>query len=347
MSVTIEVLLKLIIVLFIILFSFSIYLVMKRLLEQFYMKKKAEYLKDKQNEWYLYFRGKKEFSSLLIPNKKYEIEVIEEIFLAYLTNLSSSYIQHKIKRFSNQYLKQHYQKLLRNRKWSTRMNAMYRIADFQIDSLLYDCEKMERNKLSKEESFHLLKIYSILHKEKFINRFLTLSETFSEYEYKKLFMSVSDDILESLMDRIEDLPLPCQYSIVETIGGVRNVERLPFLEAQLNGSDGEMRIRALKAIHEIGIIINLEKYIPFVYSKVWEERLMMAKLLGNSSLVETLPYLEKLLQDESWWVRSQAAKTIGNGKKGSEILQAFIETATDKYAVDVAYEVLKKGRNNE
>ena len=343
MDLTINILLKLIIVLLIVLFCFSFYLSIKRLIEGYQLEKKSNYVNGKQNEWYRYFRGEKEFSPLLIPNNKYEIQGVEEIFLAYLTNLSNDTIQDKIKQFSNQYLKHHYQKLLRSRKWSTRMNAMYRIADFHIDSLLSECEKREGKKLSKEENFHLLKIYSIFHKSKFINRFLTLSETFSEYEYKKLLMGVSPEILEGLITRIEELPLPCQYSIIDTLGIKRNEDNLPFLEARLKNGDAEIRIRALKAIHEIGIILNQEEYLSFADSSIWEERLMITKLLGNLPLDDTLPYLEKLLQDESWWVRSQAAKTIGNGKNGNEMLQAFIETATDKYAVDIAYEVLRKG----
>ncbi|RKJ24381.1 HEAT repeat domain-containing protein, partial [Butyricicoccus sp. 1XD8-22] len=54
----------------------------------------------------------------------------------------------------------------------------------------------------------------------------------------------------------------------------------------------------------------LDRYIPFVSSDIWEERLMAAKLLQNVPLKGSLSYLEKLLEDESWLVRTQAAQAI-------------------------------------
>ncbi|NLL23059.1 MAG: HEAT repeat domain-containing protein [Tissierellia bacterium] len=70
---------------------------------------------------------------------------------------------------------------------------------------------------------------------------------------------------------------------------------------------------------------------------------MLAKLLGVFSLEEAYPYLEQLLQDENWWVRSNAARSIGNSKDGRSRLEMFIATAHDQYAIDMAREVLGEG----
>ena len=347
MIISINILLRVIISLMVMLIAFSIYLAYKRIVEGFHSKQKESYMNATEDKWYRYFRGEIEFAPEFIPKNKHEIAGVEEIFLAYLKNVSNEEIQEEIKRFANQYLKLHYQKLLTHRRWSVRMNALYRIIDFQMTSLSHECVKLEERRLSKEESFQLLKIYSLLQPERLLNKILKLSATFSEYEFKKLLISVDIRTLQKLMKRMEELPLSCQYSIIDLLGVKRDAEYLPFLESRLEHENAEIRIRALKAIVQIGYIEKMNKYLPFASSPIWEERLMVAKLLGNLPFSDTFPILQKLLQDESWWVRSQAAKTIGGGKDGKIRLQSFIETATDPYAIDAAYEVLEKGRHIE
>jgi HEAT repeat protein len=118
---------------------------------------------------------------------------------------------------------------------------------------------------------------------------------------------------------------------------------LTFLENNLSHDDTEIRIRSLKAINEMGMITDLDRYKVFLDSPVWEERLMLAKLLGAFPLEQVYPYLEELLQDENWWVRSQSARTIVNSKDGMSRLEMFIATAQDQYAIEMAQEVLVRG----
>lgn len=343
MGLIIKLLLLLIIVLVFILIFFTCYLTFERAREVSGVRKKEVYIREKQMLWYRYFRDEEKFHVSLIPTNKFEIQAIEELFLSYLNNLFTPAILKKIELFSNQYLKLHFSGLLRSRKWSERINAMERIIDFRMDSLLEVCEKMDERKLSHEEYFQLLKIYAVFMEEQFVNKLLNLQKLFSEYEYKKLLISVDEDVLNGLMNRMEELSDTCQYVIIDILGIKRNMDNLSFLESQLGHSNDEIRIRSLKAIYELGIIIEPEKYVHFNVSPIWEERLMHAKLLGNLPISYSLPYLEALLKDDSWWVRSQAAKTIGKDKRGAEILQSFIETASDQFAIDMANEVLWEG----
>jgi hypothetical protein len=343
MEVTIELLLGLIFALVIALTACTCYLIFKRMGEVGGLRKKEAYLREKQMTWYRYFRDEVSFNTSLIPKNRFEIQAVEEIFLAYLHNLYTPEILDKISLFSNEYLKQHFLKLLNSKKWSERINSMERIVDFQMESLIDNCEKIEQKKLSNEEYFQLLKIEAVFREGRFVKKILTLPVSFSEYEYKKLLISVNEEIFRSLLDRMEELPDSCQYSIIDILGLKRNVDYQTFLEAQLSHKNDEIRIRSLKAIYEIGIIVDPEKYKHFNTSSIWEERFMHAKLLGNLPITYSLPYLLELLQDGSWWVRSQAAKTIGQDKQGKEILKSFIETASDQFAIDMANEVLWKG----
>lgn len=343
MTLTIEFVLQLILVLVFVLIACTCYLIFKRTREVAGLRKKEAYLRGKQMLWYRYFRDEEKLHASLIPTNKFEIQAVEELFVTYLNNVFTPAILEKIKLFSNEYLKQHFLELLRSRKWGDRINAMERIVDFHIDSLVEECEKMDEKKLSHEEYFQLLKVVATLKEEQFVNKLLTLPVQFSEYEYKKLLISVEEGVLNDLMNRAEELPDTCRFVLIDSLGIKRNADNLPFLESQLGHRNDEIRIRSLKAIYELGVLINPEKYVHFHTSSIWEERLMLAKLLGNLPISYSLPYLEVLLQDDSWWVRSQAAETIGKDKQGAEILQSFIETASDQFAIDIANEVLWKG----
>ncbi len=340
-EISIDFLLKSIGVSAFILIVLSVYVVVISVKEEANARKIKEYIQNKQNLWHQYFNDEIALSQKLIPNNDIEIKAIEEIFLAYTNNISNSTVREKIREFANQYLRQYYLRLLLSKRWSLRMNALYRIIDFEIDSLVAECKKLEkRTNLSPEEHFQLLVIHSIFDEADFINKFSKLSIKLSEYEYKKLLIGFNPDILEQLTNQMDEFPTTYQYYFIDVLGIIRNFDFLPFLEDKLNHDDPEIRIRSLKAINEIGTVTDLDKYKPFLNSPKWQERLMMAKLLGAFPLEQVFPYLEELLQDENWWVRSNAAQTIAKGKDGKSRLEMFIATSQDQYAIDMAREVL-------
>ncbi len=310
MDIIIDCLIWVIVFFLVLLIGFGLYLASERMKEVSRLRKIDRYIEEKQHKWYRYFKSEEPFSDELIPKHKHEIEGIEKIFLTYLKNISSTEIQDKIGDFSNQYLMDYYQRLLDSRKWSQRMNALYRVADFQLYRLLDKYREMGKRKLTHEESFQLLKIFSMFEPDVFVEKIITNTMKLSEFEYKKLLTGIEPNTRQRLMNCFDQLPPACQYSLIDTIGKKRNMDYIPFLEAQLGQNDAEIRIRSLKALHEIGIIVNLDRYIPFVSSDIWEERLMAAKLLQNVPLKGSLSYLEKLLEDESWLVRTQAAQAI-------------------------------------
>ncbi|WP_019240628.1 MULTISPECIES: HEAT repeat domain-containing protein [Bacillus] len=325
----------------IVLFCLYLYLVYIQLKETRKQNKKTKYIKRKQRDWHEYLINDNDFSVTLVPKQEFEIQGVEEIFLAYIRNLTDETVQKKIKRFSNEYLTKHYAELLKSKSISDRILALYRIADFHMDYLIEDCEKLEGYRISQEERFQLLRIYALFKPKTFLKK-LVAEENLSDYEFKKLLLTNDDWFVQELIEHLHKLTLDQQYSLIDTIGLKRNLDFLPFLENLLNHEDVEMRIRSLKAIYEIGIVKDINTYFSFVNSPHWEERLMVGKLFEYIPLSRTRPYLEQMIQDPSWWVRYQAANTIMNRKGGKEILQNFISTATDRYAVDIAKELLNR-----
>ncbi len=330
--------------LFLILVMISIYIVLNNAKEKAVAEKIHIYIENKQNLWYRYLNDEIPLPQELIPNNNIEIKAIEVIFLAYVENVSNPSIKEKIRKYSNKYLRQYYLGLLSSKRWSLRMNALYRIISFGKDSLADECKKLEkRAKLSPEERFQLLVIQSAFDEANFVKEFANLSIKLSEYEYKKLLIGFNSDILKKMTHHMKDFPEEYQYYFIDVLGISRSLDFLPFLENNLSHKNPEIRIRSLKAINEIGIVSDMEPYKVFLNSPIWEERLMLAKLLGVFSLEEAYPYLEQLLQDENWWVRSNAARSIGNSKDGRSRLEMFIATAHDQYAIDMAREVLGEG----
>lgn len=340
-DISIELLIIIIIITVFALISLYAYLIRKRIKEVARQSKKKNYVLKKQADWHQYLVNNSYFSHTLIPKKEYEIQGVEEIFLAYVHNFNDSSVQEKIKHFCNEYLSTRYQYLLKSKSLSNRLIALYRIADFRINSLLEDCKKLESHNLTNEERFQILRIYALFDSNIFIEKLLA-SKGLSDYELKKLLLNSDDWIIEELIKQHSNLDLNKQYSLIDTIGLKRNIDFLPYLESLLDHEDVELRIRCLKAIYEIGIVKDINRYIPFVHSPNWEERLMAGKLFMYAPLTLTRPYIEKLLHDHSWWVRNQAAKTIRNAKGGKEILENIILIDNDRYAVDIAKEVLNK-----
>jgi hypothetical protein len=318
-----------------------IYLIYQRRNEERKNQEMEKYIQNTKILWQGYFLGDDQLTVTLIPKNKHQILAVEHIFLSYLRNISNPIIQQKIYTFAQMYLKEYYQNELKSRNWSRKMNAMYRIADFHIQELIGTCEVSIKHKHSIEV-FQLLKIYSILEKEKFIQEILLCNYSFSESEYKKLFSYLEVEMLQRFMEKMENLQQAAQYALIDTIAAKGSMAVIEGLEELLVSEDTEIRIRTLRGLERIGVIRSLETYIPFVNSSIWEEKLMVAKLFKYVPLTYTAEHLEKLLQDSNWWVRSQAANTIIEDPRGYQRLKEFIATTNDQYAIDMANEVLEK-----
>lgn len=344
MNLSIPFLLAVIAVLLVILFLFTIYLFVQRRREMIFNKKRASYLRRLTQPWHDYLFEDKAFSIRLIPRGRPDVAAIEYIFSSCLKNVSHSDIREKIKAFSNLYLKEFYQKDLSNKRWSIRMNALYRIADFGMSELLDFCQTFEQKNISKDEYFQLLKIYSSFQPNLFIEKLKQLQGSYPESEYRRLLLLLEEDMFIQLFDDFQAWPVKLQFALIDTAAVKRNMLYMDKLKQLLADDNTEIRIRALKGLYEIGIIDEIDSFVPFVYSPVWEERLMAAKICKYAPTAYKFTYLEHLLQDKNWWVRSQAAATIAEDRQGTTILKQFIQFSDDQYAIEMAKEVLNRKR---
>lgn len=342
-GVSIVILYRLIVIQLVILGLFGLYLILKRRKDMKDREKISLSKKRLLPLWINFFNNKIEFIDDMIPKDLYEIQAIEEIFVAYLNNISNPDIFEKIKRFANHYLIDHYRWMLKSKRWSIRMNALYRMIDFEMVRLRNDLKRMEERPWSSEERFLILKYFSRFDEERFLKRVIQSSFTFSDYEYKKLLMDSDYDVLEKLINRFDELTSIFKYSLIDVFGFRRELEALPFLEKNLQSVDPEIRIRTLRAIHEIGVIQKPNMYLSFADSPYWEERLMAARLFKYVTNSIASPYLEKLIADPVWQVRSQAVRTLAGRKLGKEKLEQLMSSSADPSIKDLASEVLWEG----
>lgn len=338
-KLTISTLFAIISFLLVVLFIFLMYLLVQRQRESYFEKVRDRYLQNYSQLWYDYLFNNALFSIVLVPRGRAQVEAIEKIFSSYLKNIRNEQVELKIKQFSNQYLKAFYEKDLSSRRWSIRMNALYRIADLQIDELLTKCQEFEKNNITDEEHFQLLKIYSLFQPELFMEKIKNSNVNYAESQYRRLFVLLDDNVFIRFFHDFNSLSANMQFAVIDTAAVKRKMEYLDELKNLLDHDTSEINIRALKGLYEIGIIDEIDPFIPFVTSEMWEARLMVAKIFKHVPLTYTYSYLEQLLQDENWWVRSQAAKTIVEDRHGIAQLQQFIESSNDQYAIEMAQEI--------
>lgn len=341
-QLSVHFLLKMILVLLLILSFFTIYIFFQRQREIRVNRRREAYIKNYSQLWYDYFLKDEVFSITLVPRGRPEVTAIEIIFLSYLNNLGNVNIKQKISEFSNLYLVEYYKKDLRSKRWSIKMNALYRIFDFQIDNAMDMCNKLEKEKISKEEYFQLLKINSLFQPTLFMENIEGLQVSYSESEYRRLFVLLDEDVFIRFFDNFDKWPARIQYAVIDTAAVKRRMVYVKKIQLLLKHETDEIRIRALKGLYEIGVIEDISIFVQFVTSKVWEERLMVAKIFRYLPFPYAYSYLEQLLQDENWWVRSQAAKSIAEDVNGVKKLKHFITVSEDTYAVDIAKEIVMR-----
>lgn len=322
-----------------------VYIVLQRIRQNRETVKIKQFKKQHSTSLYLYLTEGEELPNSCIPVTKWKRKAIEEMLSSYMNNLAGDMVTSQVNAYTELYLQDYYRKQLRNHKWSTRLNVLYKIADFHMYFLIDDVVQLlnSKQKYSKDEYFQMYRLLAIFRHEAFWDHLLRPKKELGELDYKKLFTYLDQHQLEMIIEQYEKLPVILQKSVIEIVGSKHLSEFSFFLEERLKEDILEIRIRSLKSIAQIGLIRDVSLYLPFAQSVHWEERMMVAKLLANIPLTMSKTYLYNLLKDSSWWVRFQAAHSILSHKNGVEMLERIITSTDDRFAMDMAKAVLGKG----
>lgn len=320
-----------------------VYLLIQRGLEVKRQEKIAAYLKEKENDWYCYLiEGNKEVRFRLVPKEKVDYIAAERVLLTYKQNMYAEYTQQHIHDYAKDCLQSMYKKQLQSRRWSSRMNGLYRVLDFQMKELKEEVlHLLKKERLTKEEYLQICKILSRFHDAEWMNQLKEPRFPLGEYAYQKIVHELEEKQINLLTEEIDQLPPNLQYAILNWIGKHHDIQRYGLLENLARSEVQELRLRALKAMTETGYIPDQNKLKQLVESEIWEERLMAAKLLLFVQGKEAISWLTHLLEDSSWWVRKEAATSIVNRQNGKHTLRHIIQHSDDPFARDAGMETLR------
>ncbi|WP_158555867.1 HEAT repeat domain-containing protein [Peribacillus glennii] len=270
-------------------------------------------------------------------------KAVEQLLGKFSELLEEKQIDDRLTAFAEQHLGNLYKKRLRSRSWSIRMNTLSYIDDFRMKSLLpLIIENLESASSSNEEKTLALRILASFQEPKligYLNRFSFLSDS----DYRNILLRLDQKLFDLCVLNYHNGHENMKYAILDAIGLKKDLAYSSFLNHIFNSSQGEEKIRSMKAIVNLGYIKDPEQFIPLAESGRWEERMIAARVFGIVRDSHFIPLLIGLLHDQNWWVRSEAAASLLFIPGGREILSDISKYDEDRFARDMAWEWLHKG----
>lgn len=278
------------------------------------------------------------------PLSKTQTIAMEDLLTRFIEIMEGEKERSALRKLAYVYLKDFYTKNLHSRKWSIRMNTLYNMEKFHMVELKNELLLLiqKKNKQTKDEK---VQIYRILATFQYDDLFSLINQPqmLGEKDYRSILTRMESNSFVRIVLLFEDCIEELQLAMLDVLGIKKDLDYIPFLEDVFQKHEGEIRLRALKALTSIGIVRNMENYIPLYQSEVWQERMMIARLLGFYKEESNLWILRELLHDSIWWVRSQSAESITKYKNGKELFELVIQTSDDAFARDMALEWMNKG----
>ncbi|MDL0436848.1 HEAT repeat domain-containing protein [Niallia sp. SS-2023] len=319
------------------------YLIARKLLEN-NRRQQINDLKEKIAQDVFLFLQDRSYELSFSADSNIEKEALEELLTKYSDILEGDQERQSLRILAAANLTGYYRKNVNARKWSTRMNTLYHIESFQLVELKEELIKLaeQEKKRSKEEK---IQIYRILASFQYTDIFMLINkqEYLAEKDYRSILTRLEAPIFEEMIARFDECVEELKLAILDVMGVKKDLEHITFLENVFQTYEGELRLRSLKAISNIGIVSNIDNYFPLCQSSVWQERMMAARLLGFAKQETALKLLKELLHDQSWFVRSQAAESIMKYKDGTKVLEEVLQHSKDAFARDMAWEWVNKG----
>lgn len=325
--------------LFIFLLSRKIY--MKKLIE------KKEVIEKKYEDNIMEYLTNHESSQLIIPKSKLEKKVIKELLLKY-SNFLSGNIKELLDSFiGKEEIKIDINKNMRSKNpWKNRIGT-YQIGEFGFteyaDTLLKQLDTEDRE-LLYITARALIKLEGKTHLKDILDK-ISINDKMKKNNILKLVEMIDDDIRDVLDEIMKE-----ENSLLNTLGlelyGERQyMEGIEWINKMIFSPEKEVRIAVLKAAHKLGDVGDeeyLKKILALEVDEEWEVRAFLAKFLKNVKNTEAINSLIRLIKDQNWLVRYNAANSLGNqGERGLNALINLLNSE-DKFARDKAKEMIEK-----
>lgn len=279
-----------------------------------------------------------------IPLPPDEYHVAEQLFSDCMAIIKDEKLQNNVRESASSYLSSHYEKVMKTRDWSSRVNALYYMEDFRMTSL----QPLLSNRLKEvhtndEETQQLIRTLAAMG-DLSVLTYLENEPESTESMYLSVFSRLPEDVVPKAIDYVnKDGSLKAKTSLLMYFGLAKNLAYLPFVEEKLHDENSSLQIQALKAIFRMNYISDANLLTPFFKSDNWIERMFAVKIAGVLSLSQFEHILVELLGDPIWWVRYYTADalllTFGENK-----LKEISKSHPDHFARDMASQWLTLGR---
>lgn len=288
-----------------------------------------------------YVLGEEE--ELPLPSSPLEREAMMELLDHFASLLKGEQVQERIRTLAEKHFQGWLRRWLSSRDWSERINALFLIEDLQMKAMLPEMERLYRSdRVTRGEEAKLLTIFARFDYSPVVTYVLEPKYELTEFAYRVIFGHMSERLLRQVEQRFDELTRAGKCAFVDMIG-IRRREERSFLLELLASDESELRVRALKAMAEIGMPLEAERLKQHLCSSHWQERLMATRLAGKCREERLLPLLYERLSDRSFVVRSEAVAAIARLPGGRTALRAAVRTASDRYARDMARQWLGGG----
>jgi hypothetical protein len=277
------------------------------------------------------------------------------VFEALRVRLSISRTEHEralIYEYARNHFHDYYARQLKNRRWSTRVNALLELELFQMDTMRKELsELLGKTKPSDTERFLILRIFASLQMKEILPYLKEEASSLSDSQLLQLILPLQSALQEVILNAFHVYPLRVQCAVVDALRlrNERSALVLSHLESLLDSEEPDLRLRAVNAIANFGYISpeGESKLLELLQTQTGisrDERQALARLMGSIREEHFLPVLLEFLGDESYPVRQTASDSLSRYKSGEEQLRSAALHHPDRFAREMAEETLERKR---
>lgn len=149
--------------------------------------------------------------------------------------------------------------------------------------------------------------------------------------------------LSLLLDK-ENIPTKWKYLIIDLLGYWQYLESGPTLLRLLNTSrDSEMKIRSIKSLGEMSYIESAPVLAAHLDDESYLVRSEAARALGEIGVSEYSDKMLKSLSDKNWWVRYNTAQALASfGEEGITLLEKLAKQENNSDARRISTHILSE-----
>lgn len=330
-----------------------LYLTIQKIIDNLFEKKKLKYRKKIQPQLSLNIsKGNMYTQRLFQPKEKWKRAIIIDFLINKATTIKNKDEIYRIKQISNELgLTEDLAEKLIDIKWWTAADATRKVGILKLNEL---SPLILKNLNSEEYDLWTAsaRALSKMNKTSYLIKFLIEKENSLK---NPSIIRIGDMLIQSneedgdkdidlMLENINNVSFLLKGIFIEALAKRKAVIALPYIEQFLESDEMEYRLKALKAIGDIGLTSREEDIIKFLSSNNWIEKVMAIRIIQVCSIRRAIPDLIDLLSDKNWWTRLRSAEALrGFGPVGIEKLKWIIEFHTDAYARDMAAKVLQEG----